>query len=199
MIRKIEIFSAENMYTGYLRIDRYRLAHERFQGGMTPPLLREVMERGQAVGVLPYDPQRDEAILIEQFRIGAYLAGRSAWLTEIVAGVIGDGETPETVARRETLEETGLVVEDMLPVGYFLVSPGCSTEGIHVYCAKVDSRTAGGVHGLAEEGEDIRVNRVPFSEVEEIVRNGLVSNLPIAISLQWLILNRARLRDLWTA
>ena len=35
------------------------------------PIVRELFERGHAAALLPYDPVRDEIVLVEQFRIGA--------------------------------------------------------------------------------------------------------------------------------
>jgi hypothetical protein len=40
------------------------------------------------------------------------------------------------------------------------VSPGGSTERIEVFVGEVDASQAKGIHGLAEEGEDIRVHVV---------------------------------------
>ena len=108
MADDVEIIERATVYQGYFRVDRYRLRHSLFAGGMSAPIEREIFERGHAVAVLPYDSIRDEVVLIEQFRAGAYAAGRPAWLLEIVAGIIEPGETRETVARRETQEEAGL-------------------------------------------------------------------------------------------
>ena len=118
----VELIEKERAYGGYLAIDRFRLTHGKFEGGRTPPITREVMARGEVVGLLPYDPRADQVVLIEQFRIGAYAAGVWAWLTEIVAGVMAPGETAEEVARRETLEETGLRPARIAPIGYYLMS-----------------------------------------------------------------------------
>ena len=112
----VEILDKETAFQGYFRIDRYRLRHRLFAGGWSEAITREVFERGHVVGVLPYDPIEDRVVLIEQFRIGAYAAGFSPWLIEIVAGVIEAGEEPEEVARRETLEETGCSVTELMPV-----------------------------------------------------------------------------------
>ena len=82
---KIDILDKARVYEGYFRVDRYRLRHGLHEGGMGNEIVREVFERGHAVGILPFDPDRDEVVMIEQFRIGAYAAGVEPWLTEIVA------------------------------------------------------------------------------------------------------------------
>nr|NIS40705.1 NUDIX domain-containing protein [Desulfuromonadales bacterium] len=187
----------ESLYQGYLRIDHYRLTHAKFDGGRTPVLSRELMERGHAVALLPYDPVSDCVVLIEQFRIGAYAAGFHPWLVEIVAGIIDAQESPEAVARREAREETGLEIGRLEPIGHYLTSPGCTSESLRIYCGEVDSETAGGIHGLPDEGEDIRVFTLPFDEAAMALTTGGFTNFPIVLAMQWLMINRERVRSLW--
>ena len=81
-------------------------------------------------------------------------------------------------------------------VGGFYVSPGISTERIELFCAEVDSSTAGGIHGVAEEGEEIRVVVMPAPQaIAELFRR-IDSTGPI-ILMQWFAANRARLRRDW--
>jgi len=195
--RNIQILEKIPVYEGYFRIDRYRLRHELFAGGMSAPISREVFERGHAVGVLPYDPVRDTVVLIEQFRIGAYAAGVEPWLLEIVAGIIEDGETPEDVAKREALEEAGLTISELLPVRTYVVSPGGASESVHVFLGRVDSSTAGGIHGLDSEDEDIRVKAVPWAEARRLLDDGKICNALGLIALQWLALHRDDVRRRW--
>ncbi len=124
----IEIISRDEVYGGYMRVEAYRLRHRRHAGGWTDEMRRELVERGHAVAVLPYDPARDEVVLIEQFRIGAYAAGRPPWQIEIVAGIIEAGETAEDVARRECVEECGCKLDALVHVHDFRPSPGVLSE-----------------------------------------------------------------------
>lgn len=197
MGKDVEILEKSERYRGYFRIDRYRLRHRLFAGGWSGQIEREVFERGHAVGVLPYDPAADAVVLIEQFRIGALVAGMEPWLIEVVAGIIEESETPEEVARRETLEEAGLEIRALMPMCRYLVSPGGSSESVRLYCARVDSRGAGGIHGLAEENEDIRVEVVPFDKALRLLDEGRVANSVSVIALQWLGLHRDRVRAAW--
>jgi len=192
--KKVEIVDQEVVYQGHYRVDRYRLRHSLYTGGMGQEISREVFKRGDAVAVLPYDPRRDEVVLIEQFRIAAQLQGEDPWMLEIVAGLIEPGEHVEDVAGREAQEEAGLELERLLPIARYYASPGASTEVVTMFCALVDASTADGIHGLDEEGEDIRVVRVPFGAVSGLVDDGLLRNSPVLIGLQWLLLNRDRLR-----
>ncbi len=193
----VDIIAREAGYDGYFRIDRYRLKHRLFAGGWGQELQRELFERGHVVAVLPYDPVRDEIVLIEQFRIGAYSAGMGPWISEIVAGVIDAGQEPDDVARRETHEETGLEIEDLIPVCRYLSSPGASTETVRLYCARVDATAAAGIHGHADEGEDIRVYTLPFAEMRARLAAAEYDNALTIIGLQWLVLNREDLRRRW--
>jgi len=136
-------------------------------------------------------------VLIEQFRIGALVAGISPWLIEVVAGIVEEGEAPEEVARRETREEAGLEIQALMPMCRYLVSPGGSSESVRLYCGRVDSRGAGGIHGLAEEHEDIRVDRLPYGEAMRLLEEGRVTNSVSLIALQWLALHRERVRAAW--
>lgn len=195
----VEIIDKTTIHQGYYRVDRYRLRHRLHAGGWGSEIVREVLERGHAVAVLPYDPERDAVVLIEQFRIGPFArgAGDTPWLLEIVAGLIDPGEEPEQVARREAVEEAGLSLGEMVPVGGYYPSPGVMSEHIEVFCGRVDSREAGGIHGLDHEGEDIRVVTLSFEAAMAALSAGEIRASPAIIALQWLALNREALRRRW--
>src|SRR3990172_851438 len=154
----VEIIEKRTAYQGYFRIDSYRLRHRLHAGGWSDPLDRELFERGHVVAVLPYDPVADTVVLLEQFRVGAYVAGFPSWQTEVIAGIIESGETVEAVANREAQEEAGCEILELTPICRYLVSPGGATESVTLYCGRVDSRGLGGIHGLAHEHQDIRVH-----------------------------------------
>jgi ADP-ribose pyrophosphatase len=196
---RVEIVARETVFDGYFQVDRYRLRHRKFEGGWTSVLTREIFERGHAAAVLPYDPLADKVVLIEQFRAGALAAGREPWLIEIVAGILGPGETPEELVRREAIEEAGCEVTTLEPIADILPSPGGSSETLKIYCGRVDSRGLGGVHGLDDEGEDIRVMVCSAEEALALVAQGRVGNACALVALQWLALNRESLRRRWTA
>jgi len=192
-----ELIEKATVFQGYFRMDRYRFRHRLFAGGWSGEVVREVFERGHAVVVLPYDPERDAVVMIEQFRIGAAAADVPMWQREVVAGIIDPGETPEAVARREAREEAGCEIRDLIPIYHYLASPGGTSETIWLFCGRVDSRGIGGIHGLPEEHEDIRVEVVPFPEVRGRLESGQIGNAPTIIALQWLLLNRDALRARW--
>ena len=195
----IQIIEQKTVFQGYFRIDRYRLRHKLFAGGWSGEVMREIFERGHAAAVLPYDPVRDTVALVEQFRIGAMSAGRDPWMIEVVAGIIDAGETPEGVVRREALEESGVTLTALAPMYTFLASPGGTSETCALYCGRADLSQAGGIHGLAEENEDIRVLVMPADEALALLAQGKVENATAVIALQWLALHRDRLRRDWAA
>jgi ADP-ribose pyrophosphatase len=160
-----------------------------------------VFHRGNCVAVLLYDPKRDEVIIIEQFRAGAVLldAQEQAWLLEIVAGAIEEGESAEEVCYRESIEEAGCTIQELIKINEFFTSPGGTSELLELFCGKVDASTIGGIHGLDEEDEDISVTSLPFDEVWALLQAGkIISAIPI-IAIQWLYINRDELRQRWQA
>ncbi len=193
----VETVERVRAYDGYFKIDRWRLRHRLFDGGMSAEICREVFERGHAVAVILYDPARDTVALIDQFRVGALAAGFDPWVTEIVAGIIEPGETAESVAQRETVEETGCTVLEMIPICHYLVSPGCSSETVKLFCGRIDTCGVGGIFGLKEEGEDIRVRVVPLDRALKDLAAGRINTSLGIIALQWLALNRSKLRTQW--
>jgi ADP-ribose diphosphatase len=197
MSSEIEILVKAQRYKGFFEIVSYRFRHRLFAGGWSGEVEREVFERGHAVAVLPYDPVADCVLLLEQFRIGAHVAGLPSWQTEIVAGIIEEGEAEPEVARREAMEEAGAVIGELIPIHRYLVSPGGASESVSLYCGRVDSRGLGGVHGLPEEHEDIRVEVVSAEAAIAMLNEGRISNAVTIIALQWLALNRERLRRTW--
>jgi ADP-ribose pyrophosphatase len=196
--RKVEILDRELGYQGFFRLERVRLRHSLHRGGMSPVLVREILEKGDVVAMLPYDPVTDTVVMIEQFRIGAIGEERSAWLLEIVAGLMEPGERPEEVARREAGEEAGLAVGRMAPIARFFATPSKSSELTHLFCGEVDANGAGGIHGLAHEGEDIRVIPMPAGQAFDLLESGRIDSAWPIIALMWLQTHRERLRRTWS-
>jgi len=194
-----EIIARDVLFQGFFRIDRYRLRHRLFSGAWSDEIVRELFERGHAAAVLPYDPVRDEVVLIKQFRIGALHAPGGPWLLEIVAGMMESEETAAEVVRREAQEEAGCRIEALVPICEYLVSPGGTSERISLFCGKVDAGGVGGLHGCSAEGEDIRANAVGFEEALAMLAAGRINSASPIIALQWLSLNRDRLRRDWSA
>lgn len=193
----VEIIARETLYRGFFSLNLYRFRHRLFNGDMSPEIKREIFERGHAAVLLPYDPVRDEVVLLEQLRIAAVDTSSSPWLLEMVAGMIETGESVEDVCRREAQEEAGVTVGRCKPVLSYLASPGGTSERLSIMVGEVDATTAEGIHGLEEEHEDIRVHVVSREQAYRWVEEGAIDNAASVIALQWLALHHESLRKEW--
>lgn len=190
---KWKLLNTESKYNGFFTINLCHIRHDTYMGGEIE-VQRELFHRGDAVAVLLYDPSKDKIVLIEQFRVGAIEDEKGPWLLEIVAGVIEQGESITDVARRECKEEAGVDVHSFETVHSFYSSPGGCSEKIHILCGLIDSEGVAGVHGLEDEGEDIKVLVIDFAELHDLMVSQQISSAIPLVALQWLQLNRERLR-----
>jgi len=190
-----ELIKREVLYQGFHCFARYHLRFRLFNGGWSNIVTREVLERFSAAAVIPYDPSLDRVLLIEQFRPGSLAEPNGPWIIEVPAGIFSANETPAELARREAKEEAGCVITDLELINEYFVSPSCATEYMHLFYGQVDASHAGGIFGLKEENEDIRVLNLPAEEAFALLRAGKVKTSPAIIGLLWLELNRQRLRN----
>lgn len=185
------------LYKGFFALNRYVFNHRRFDGSLATNVSREIFERGHSAILLGYDPVKDSVLLVEQLRIAAMETSKTPWLLELVAGMIEEGESVEDVVRREAQEEAGVTVKRCLPVLSYLVSPGGTTERSSIMVGEIDINEAKGIHGLAEENEDILVHVFSREEAYQLIEAGIVDNAATIISLQWLQINYKKLRKAW--
>ena len=192
-----QVKEINEVYRGFLKINRYRIKHDLYQGGQSDEIVRERMEELSAASVLLYDPQMDQVVLVEQFRVGAVGQQDSPWVIETVGGYLGPDEYPEEVARREAIEEASCEILNLEMICEFMVSPGISVDRIHLYCGQVDASQAGGVHGLDHEGEDIKVLVMDADRAIGELYHGRMNSTSAIIALQWLAGQRDRLKSQW--
>lgn len=192
----VKIIETSVVHDGFFTLRRHKIRHRTFAGGWSPVIIREVLDRGHSAGALLYDPRTDRVVLVEQFRAPALEVPGGPWLIEIVAGMIGPGESPEAVVRREAREEAGCAAGALSPICETMLSPGGASERISLFCAEVDATAAGGIHGLAAENEDIRVVAVPLAAALAEI-GGRIIAAPAIICLQWLAAHRAEVRRQW--
>lgn len=183
-------------HAGFFAVDLHHLQHRRFDGSLSQSLTREVFVVGDAVTVLPYDPLRDRVLLIEQFRMGPFGRGDPLpWQLEAIAGRIDPGETPEDAARREAVEEAGLVLGHLEKVAEYYPTPGAVAEFLYSYVALCDLPDGvAGVFGAEEEAEDIKGHLLSFDQLVGVMAGGEIGNAPLLLTVLWLQRERARLR-----
>lgn len=192
----VDVLAKETLFKGFFKMVKYRFRHKLFAGGWSNVIEREMFERGHAAAMLPYDPVRDEVVLIEQIRVGA-LEHNHPWQMEIVAGMIDRDESAEEVVRREAEEEAGISVKNIHAIVSYYPSAGGCSEKLDVFIGEVDASKASGIHGLDYEDEDIRVHVMSRSQAYDLVREGKIENGASIIALQWLELNHLQLKSQW--
>ncbi|GAB5468193.1 MAG: ADP-ribose diphosphatase [Rhodospirillales bacterium] len=190
----LEILGTERLYDGFTQLVRSTARHRKRDGTWSRSYQREVLLPGLAVAVLPYDPELDRVVLIEQQRVPAWYAGLPTRMVETVAGLAKPDEAPEEVARRELQEEAGVVARDMVEVADFLPSPGSTAARLKLFYATVDASEAGGWFGLEEEDEEVRAFPATVQEIAELVESGKIHNGTTLIALQWFLLNHKSLQ-----
>jgi ADP-ribose pyrophosphatase len=185
----IEVQGEKQAYDGFFQVKALSLRHRLFAGGWSDVMQRELFYRRPVGAVLPYDPLRDEVVLIQQFRVGA-MEQENPWLVEIVAGITEPNETVEAMIYREAQEEAGVQLLELVKLYEYWVSPGGSTEKLTLFCGRVDASLANGIHGLAHENEDIKVVVMPCQAAIEAINTGAINNSATIMALQWLALNK---------
>ncbi len=195
-----KIIQNKRKYDGHFKVDQLTVQHELFDGGVSKELMRERVIRKNAVAVLPFDPIRNEVVLVEQFRVGAIEdenENSNPRLIEVVAGLVEDGENYEEVAIRESMEEANCKIEQLQHVSSFFPSPGGFSEQAHVYIGQTNTSNLGGVSGLEEEGEDIRVHVVSSDVAIEMLHQGKIRSAIAMITLYNFELLHEKIKQDW--
>jgi ADP-ribose pyrophosphatase len=188
------IVSMTPEYQGFLSIRRYEIEVDRFDGGRQR-VVRFVMERGHAVGVLAYDPGADLVVLVNEMRPGILVAGEAAFSDSLIAGMIDANETALEAAVRETREEAGLELRDPRIIHrQAYVSPGGTSESVTLIAGTVTAPDSESIHGNAAEDEDLRTTLLSARKLMNRIRSGAINDLKTITAGYWLIANRARLR-----
>ena len=183
----VTIESREFLFRGFIQVEKVSFRHRLFnQPDYSPVIQRELIHRPEAAGVLLYNDQQQRFALIEQFRVGALNDSESAWQLEVIAGVLDGDEAPEDCIRRESLEESGCEVQQLQHLFSFYPSAGACSEFFHLYAAEVELPKMGGIFGMPDEGENIKLHLFDYSEVGTLLRNGRLRNAPVIMALQWL-------------
>lgn len=154
-------------------------------------LPREVIFRGDAVAMLPYDETRACALLVRLFRAPAMASAGGPEVEEACAGMIDEGEAPDATARREAMEEMGVRLGALQPVGTVWPSPGILTERVTLFLAPYlagDRVAEGG--GAPGEHEGITVVERPLAELAAEADAGRTTDGKLLMLVQTLRLRR---------
>lgn len=193
--RDVVVHRHKRAYMNFFGLEEMDLQFRRYDGALSPVINRCAAMVGHATVVLPYDPIRDQVLLVEQFRAPPFIMGdRSPWMWEPVAGVIDPGETAEATAIREALEEAGVTIQHLEPVAQSYPSSGALAEYIHVFIGLCDLTDIRGGGGMAGEGEDIRSQIISYDALMQGIDDQDYKDMPLVMSALWLARHRDRLR-----
>ena len=194
---EFKVKKCESLYKGFFQFNKYHISNQLFAGGWSDIYTRELFERGHAAAILLFDQNRDQLVFVEQFRPGAMQTEQSPWLIELVAGMIEEGELPEEVVKRESIEESGSEVKRLVKMCEYLVSPGGTTERIWLYLGEIDSTKTAQFAGLDNENEDIKVHCISTQKAFDWLGSGKINNAMTIIAVQWLKLKLMQQTPLW--
>lgn len=182
-----EIISEKIVFDHKFKIVLGHIKHEAFTGEAPIEVKRLNFERGDSAAILIYERDTDTVLFTNQFRYPTVKSG-SGWLTEIPAGSLEAHEDPEVNIVKEVREEIGYHISQVEHIYTFYVSPGASSERIHLYFTEVslaNKKDKGG--GLPSEGEDICLLKIPVSDLQERMKKGEIMDAKSIIGIQWLI------------
>lgn len=183
----VEIQSREYAFKGFVQVEKVSLRHRLFnQTEYTSAIQRELIRRKEAACVLIYNDQQQKFALIEQFRVGAIDDEISPWQLEIIAGVLDGDESPESCIRRESIEESGCELNQIKHLFSFYPSAGACDEIFHLYVAQAALPAEGGVFGMPDEGENIQLHIIDYSDLSLLLKSNRLKNAPVIMALQWL-------------
>jgi nudix-type nucleoside diphosphatase (YffH/AdpP family) len=182
-----EIVRTRTLHEGW---STFRLVDVKLDDGSV--VERSVEDHGDAVMVLPYDPERRVALLVRQLRAPALLRGEGEFL-EAPAGLIEDGEAPEACVRREALEETGLRLGELEPLGRYWATPGSSTEQSWLFLAPYSAKDRVEAGGGADAHEDVDVLETPLAQLAQAADRGELNDLKLLALVLSLRLRRPEL------
>jgi len=193
MPTKVIVQTKRRLLNDFFKIDEAEILFEGYDNRLHGPFRRLVFERGDAVAALLFDKATAEIMLVEQFKYPTYEKG-PGWIVETMAGMIESGETPEDALKREAREEVGYETSDFEHIATFYPSAGGSSERIFLYYVEVSSADKvekGG--GNPDEGEDIRLVRMPLEDFFTRLKAGAFVDGKIIAAGFWLLCRKRSL------
>ncbi|EPT7062889.1 NUDIX domain-containing protein [Cronobacter turicensis] len=185
---KVRIIETQTLSDDWYVLKKYTFDYQR-RDGQWQRQSREAYDRGNGATILLYNRAERCVILTRQFRLPVFLNGYNALLTETAAGLLDEAD-PETRIRAEAEEETGYLVDNVEKVFEAYMSPGSVTEKLYFFIGEYDpARRSGTGGGVADEGEDIDVVKMPIDDALRAVRDGEIVDAKTIMLLQYAALN----------
>jgi len=179
----------KKLHDGFFKLHEINFNHKKHNGKWNQNVSREIFSGAHVSTLLPYDPIKKKILLLKQFRAGVISRNYDPLTTEIVAGIIDEGETPEQAAIRECLEETGCKVKKLINIYSYFPAPGSSESYYHLFLGEINSFEGERILGQDDENEDILVKSFDLEEVKDLLNNNKIINGVTLIALQWFFLN----------
>ena len=183
-----KINNKKKLHDGFFKLHELDFNHKKHNGTWNYNIKREIFGGLHVSTVLPYDPIKKKILLITQFRPGLLARKNNPLSTEIVAGIIDHGESPEEAAKRECKEETGCKIKKILNVHSYYPSPGSSESFYHLFLGEIDAFEGERILGQKNENEDILVKSYDIEEVRVLLKQKKINNCVTLIALQWFFL-----------
>jgi nudix-type nucleoside diphosphatase (YffH/AdpP family) len=177
---KKELLS-DNWYT----LNKFTFDYQK-KDGTWETQYREAYDRGNGAGILLYNQKKRTVILTKQFRMPTYVNGNEdGMMIEVCAGLL-DGDNPEDCIRKETEEETGYKIGDVIKVLETYMSPGSVTEILYLFIGAYEEKmkvSEGG--GAADETENIEVMEYSFETAIKMIASGEIKDAKTILLLQY--------------
>jgi nudix-type nucleoside diphosphatase (YffH/AdpP family) len=181
---RVQIQKTEVLSDDWYVLKKTTFAYQR-KNGTWQTATRETYDRGNGATILLYNRSKHTVVLTRQFRFPAYVNQHHGMLIEACAGLL-DENNPEDCIKRETEEETGYRIDNVVKVFEAFMSPGSVTERLFFFVAEYDdsSKQADG-GGLESDGEDIEVLELDFDAALDMVASGEIKDGKTIMLLQY--------------
>jgi ADP-ribose pyrophosphatase len=183
---QVEWLDSERLVDGFFTVDAITLRHELIAGGMTPPIKRFLLRRPDAVCAVVVNTDRQVMYFVRQFRVGPASKGDNAWMTELAAGLVDEGESCEAAVLREVAEELGFQATSASEITMIYTSAAIISERIYIYYIEVtdDQRVSDG-GGIPTEHEDLEIIEVELSDLQRFRWESDLADCKTQIGLDW--------------
>lgn len=167
-----KIISQETAYeNAWIRVEH----HQVLNPAGNPGIYGKVHFKNTAISIVPVDSD-GFTYLVGQFR---YTLNAYSWEVPEGGCSIESGESIVEAAKRELLEETGLVATEWKELGEVYLSNSVSDEKAVIYLAQNLSQH----QASPEETEELKIRKLPLKDAIEMAKNGEITDALSVLSL----------------